>query len=145
MDIRDEKQVLGLTLDNQDHIEASVIVNASGPYSYIINKMAEINSDMQVSTRPLREEVHCVPAPPDIDIQNLGSSTSDNDNGIYFRPESGNMILVGGGKSPDDKDWVENPDEFNRNITESLWKTQVYRLAKRIPKLQTVKKKTNIY
>ena len=142
--IKDQKQVLGITLDNTQNILADIVINASGPYSFIINDMAGVKSDMRVSTKPLREEVHCVPAPPGIDIQKLGSSTSDNDNGIYFRPESGNMILVGGGKSPDDKEWIEDPNSFNRNITESLWKTQVYRLAKRIPELQIPNEKIGV-
>ena len=98
--------------------------------------MADVNSGMNVSTRPLREEVHCVPAPPGVNIQDLGGPTSDNDNGIYFRPEAGNTILVGGGASGDDMEWIEDPDEFNTNVTEKLWKTQVYRLAKRLPDLQ---------
>ena len=33
------------------------------------------------------------------------------------------------------REWIENPDEFNRNLTDAQWKAQVYRLARRIPDL----------
>jgi sarcosine oxidase subunit beta len=134
--LRDEHKVHGLVLDEQEKIEVDIVVNVTGPHSFIINRMADVDSGMNVSTRPLREEVHCVPAPPGVNIQDLGGPTSDNDNGIYFRPEAGNMILVGGGASGDDMEWIENPDEFNTNVTDKLWKIQVYRLAKRLPDLQ---------
>jgi len=134
--LRDEHKVYGLVLDEEEKIEVDIVVNVTGPHSFIINRMANVDLGMNVSTRPLREEVHCVPAPPGVNIQDLGGPTSDNDNGIYFRPEAGNMILVGGGASGDDMEWVENPDEFNANVTEKLWKIQVYRLAKRLPDLQ---------
>ncbi|HCU80364.1 MAG: FAD-dependent oxidoreductase [Chloroflexi bacterium] len=134
--LRDEHKVHGLILDDDEKIDVNIVVNVTGPHSFIINRMADVDSGMNVSTRPLREEVHCVPAPPGVNIQDLGGPTSDNDNGIYFRPEAGNMILVGGGASGDDMAWIENPDEFNTNVTEKLWKIQVYRLAKRLPNLQ---------
>jgi sarcosine oxidase subunit beta len=134
--LRDAHKVLGLTLDDEENVEVDIVVNVTGSHSFIINRMAGVDLGMNVSTRPLREEVHSVPAPPGVDIQDLGSPTSDNDSGIYFRPEAGNTIIVGGGASREDMDWIENPDEFNKNITENLWKTQVYRLAKRLPGLQ---------
>ncbi len=40
----------------------------------------------------------------------------------------------------DEKEWVENPDEFNRTLTEAQWKAQVYRLANRIPDLPVPEK-----
>ena len=31
--------------------------------------------------------------------------------------------------------WVENPDDFNRQVTREQWEAQVYRCARRIPSL----------
>src|SRR6185437_15023938 len=35
----------------------------------------------------------------------------------------------------DPKTWVEDPDACSREITESQWNAQVYRLARRVPEL----------
>lgn len=46
--------------------------------------------------------------------------------------------FLGGSEDPDcdPRDWVGDPDNFNRNPTQAQWKGQVYRLARRIPDLQ---------
>ena len=60
---------------------------------------------------------------------------SDNDIGVYCRPESGNHVLAG---SEDPAcaahDWVD-PDDFIRDFTDQ-WTAQVLRLAQRIPELK---------
>ena len=91
---------------------------------------------MKVKTRALRHEVHHVPSPPDFDFEADGFHCSDGDTGIYFRPESGNHILIGS-EDPDcdDRQWVDDPDNYDRHVTEAQWKAQVYRLARRIPSL----------
>jgi sarcosine oxidase subunit beta len=78
-----------------------------------------------------------VPSPPDFDFEHNGLHTSDGDTGIYFRPESGNNILIGS-EDPDcdPKVWVEDPDTFDRHVTEQQWEAQVYRLARRMPSLR---------
>ena len=65
--------------------------------------------------RPLRHEVHHVPAPPGFDFEHDGFHTSDGDTGIYFRPESGNNILIGS-EDPDcdPREWVDDPDDYDR-------------------------------
>jgi len=129
-------QVLGVTLDDGQQIDAPVVVNVAGPHSFVINRMAGVEEGMNIKTRALRHEVHHVPSPTGFNFEKNGVHTSDGDNGTYFRPEVGNSILVGS-EDPecDDKSWVENPDEFNRNLTEDQWKAQVYRLAQRIKDL----------
>jgi sarcosine oxidase, subunit beta len=89
---------------------------------------------MNIKTRALRHEVHIVPAPEEVDYEHAGHHTSDGDQGIYFRPESGNNILVGS-EDPecDPQVWVDKPDEYDRNVTKEQWEAQVYRVARRIP------------
>ena len=50
--------------------------------------------------------------------------------------ESGNNILIGS-EDPDcdPKVWVDDPDHYDRAVTEAQWEAQVYRLARRIPTL----------
>ena len=93
-----------------------------------------VEDEMNVKTRALRHEVHHVPSPPDFDFEHDGYHTSDGDTGIYFRPESGNNILIGS-EDPDcdPRVWVDEPDKFDRHVTEQQWEAQVYRLARRMP------------
>lgn len=129
-------QVLGVTLDDGQQIDAPIVVNVAGPHSFVINRMADVEKGMNIKTKALRHEVHHVPSPAGFNFEKDGYHTSDGDNAIYFRPEVGNSILVGS-EDPecDEKVWVEDPDEFDRNLTEAQWKAQVYRLAKRVKDL----------
>ncbi len=136
-DIRQEDgHVTGITLQGGEQIDAPVVVNVAGPHSFVINRMAGIEESMKIKTRALRHEVHFVPEPDDYDTEKHGYVTSDDDIGGYCRPETGNLILVGS-QDPecDPKEWVDNPDEFNRDVSEAQWQAQVFRLAQRIPNL----------
>jgi sarcosine oxidase subunit beta len=129
-------RVLGVTLDDGQQIEAPVVLNIAGPHSFVINRMAGVEERMNIKTRALRHEVHHVPSPASFNYSQHGTHTSDGDNAIYFRPEAGNTILVGS-EDPecDEKVWVDDPDDYNRNLTDAQWRAQVYRLARRIPDL----------
>jgi glycine/D-amino acid oxidase-like deaminating enzyme len=143
--LRGAEGVQGVELDGGERLEAPVVVNVAGPHSFVINRMAGVEDDMKIKTRALRHEVHHVYSPAGFDFEHDGYHTSDGDNGIYFRPETGNSILVGS-EDPDcdTRVWVEDPDEFNRQITDDRWKAQVYRLAKRIPSLALDNKKRGV-
>ena len=134
--LRDNNRVQGVKLLSGEEISAPVIVNVAGPHSFVINRMAGVEDEMNVKTKALRHEVHHVPAPEGFDFQADGVHTSDGDTGIYFRPESGNSILIGS-EDPecDPQVWVDDPDEYDRNVTEAQWSAQVFRLARRIPSL----------
>lgn len=134
---RSRERVTGITLTDGKEIDAPIVVNVAGPHSFLVNRMAGVERTMNVKTRPLRHEVHHLPAPPDFDFEANGIHTSDGDTGVYFRPESGNHILVGS-EDPecDARIWVDDPDRYDRNVTEAQWEAQVYRLARRIPSLR---------
>jgi sarcosine oxidase subunit beta len=129
-------RVTGVVLADGEKIEAPIVINVAGPHSARINRMAGAEEGMNIKTRPLRHEVHHEPAPEGIDFEREGCHISDGDSAIYIRPESGNNILVGS-EDPDcdEKEWVDDPDDYNRAVTEEQWKAQVYRLARRIPSL----------
>jgi sarcosine oxidase, subunit beta len=135
--LRAKDGVRGVELADGSDIAAPIVVNVAGPHSFVINRMAGVDEAMHVKTRALRHEVHHVPAPPDFDFEHEGIHTSDGDTGIYFRPESGNHILVGS-EDPDcdPRVWVDDPDNYNRNVSEAQWEAQVFRLARRIPSLE---------
>jgi sarcosine oxidase subunit beta len=130
-------RVLGVSLRSGEDIDAPIVVNVAGPWSFVINRMAGVESEMNIKTRALRHEVHHVPAPPDIDLEHHGFHVSDGDQAIYFRPEIGNTFLVGS-EDPDCDPhvWVDTPDDYDRRVTHAQWEAQVYRLARRVPSLQ---------
>ena len=107
------------------------------PILLVINQMAGVADKMNIKTRPLRHEVHFVPSPETFSYEKNGMVVGDGDLGGYHRPETGNLILVGS-EDPacDEKDWVDDPDRFNREVTLAQYQAQTYRLAKRIPTLQ---------
>ena len=130
-------RVQGVTLDSGEEIDAPVVVNVAGPHSFVINRMAGVEETMNIKTRALRHEVHIVPAPPGVDYEHEGFHTSDGDQGIYFRPEAGNNILIGSEDPPcDPQVWLEEPDVFDRDVTKAQYEAQVYRVARRIPGLE---------
>jgi sarcosine oxidase subunit beta len=145
-DIRvEDGRVAGVTLANGSEIDAPVVVNVAGPHSFVINEMAGVAEGMNIKTRALRHEVHHVPSPEGIDFEKDGMLVGDDDMGTYFRPEVGNHILVGS-QDPDcdPQIWVEDPDEFERAITEDQWRAQVLRVARRIPSLGVPSEKKGV-
>ena len=130
-------RVVGVTLKTGEQIDSPIVVNVAGPHSFVINRMADVEKEMNIKTRALRHEVHHVPSPEGYDFEKDGFHTSDGDNSIYFRPETGNTILIGS-EDPlcDPKEWIADPDNYNQQVTESQWKAQVYRCARRIPQLK---------
>ncbi len=136
--IRRNSRVVGVTLDGGEQINAPVVVNVAGPHSACVNELAgqDVVEGMRVQTRPLRHEVHVVPAPDGVDFEHAGSHISDGDQGIYFRPETGNRILVGS-EDPacDPRVWLYDPDVYYPCGSRAKWEAQVFRLARRLPGL----------
>lgn len=132
----DNNRVAGVDLADGRSFDAPIVVNVAGPHSFVINEMAGVADSMNIKTRALRHEVHHVPAPADMMWDRDGLLVGDDDMGTYFRPEVGNNILLGS-QDPecDPQEWVDDPDNFDRTITEDQWHVQTLRLAKRLPTL----------
>ena len=126
-------RVAGVTLDDGTTVTAPVVVNVAGPHSYLINQMAGVYDAMNIKTRALRHEVHHAPGPAGFDYERDGFNIADDDNGIYFRPETGNHILVGSTDPRcDPQDWVD-PDDYDQRLSAEQWEAQVLRLSRRLP------------
>ncbi len=127
-------RVIGVALADGTEIDAPVVVNVAGPHSAVVNRMAGVEEEMSVRTRPLRQEVAHVPAPPGVDFDRRPLICSDGDVGCYWRSDTGNRLLIGSQEPEcDPLEWVD-PDDWNRELTEQ-WTAQVYRAALRIPTL----------
>jgi len=133
-------RVAGVRLADGSEIHAPVLVNASGPHSFKINRMAGVEHDMAITTRPLKQEVCHVPGPENIDYDFLGTIISDGDIGCYSRPDIGRNVLIGS-EDPecDILEWVQDPDDYDRGFT-GQWRTQVMREAQRIEGLRVPNK-----
>lgn len=126
----------GVRLADGETCWAPVVVNVAGPHSGIINRLAGVEATMRVKTRPMRHEVHVVPSPPGVDFERWGCPAVDEDLGIYFRPQAGNMIMVGSIDPPcDPPAWWDDPDHVDRQVTQEQFTVQVFRLARRLPSL----------
>lgn len=127
-------RVSGVALNGGKTIHSPVVINVAGPHSYLINRMAGIEDQMNIKTRALRVEVAHVPSPEDVDWENTGIITSDSDTGVYTRPETGNHFLIGSEEPKcDPLDYVD-PDNYRLDFTDQA-RTQVMREAMRIPAL----------
>ena len=133
---RADRRVTGVSLSTGESITAPIVVNVAGPHSFVINRMAGLEGTMNIATKALRHEVHHVASPDGSHYGSTGCHVQDGDTGIYFRPESGDNILIGS-EDPacDPQEWIDDPDEFDRDITPDQWEAQVLRLARRMPDL----------
>jgi sarcosine oxidase, subunit beta len=129
-------RVQGIRLRSGGVIEAPIVVNAAGPYSNKVNALAGVTGEFRIRTRPLRQEVHTVPAPADYAGGELGPVVADGDLGTYFRGHLGGQLHVGGLEPAcDTLNWIDDPDVYDPQPTVPVWEAQVLRLARRIPSL----------
>ncbi len=134
---RSHSRVLGVTLASGEQIDTAAVVNAAGPFSAEVNRMAGPGLGLRITTRPLRQEVHVVGAPAGFGFRSGGAVVNDSDLGTYFRPHPGGTLIVGGIEPEcDPLHWVDDPHEFDDHVTAATWEAQVLRLACRIPQLE---------
>lgn len=143
VEIRAENgRTAGVTLKDGTRIDAPVVVNVAGPHSFKVNQMAPgVWEGCNIRTKSLRHEVVHIPSPQGYRYLGDGYHTSDADLGIYYRPEVGNMFLVGSEDPKCDKqEWVD-PDEFyagkggygrSNEMTKAQYEAQSFRCAKRV-------------
>ncbi|GAA2829091.1 FAD-dependent oxidoreductase [Kitasatospora sp. CM 4170] len=132
---RQADRVVGVRLADGARIAAPVVVNAAGPWSGGLNRLAGVGSDFTVGVRPLREEVHQVAAPSGYTTGG-GPVVADLDLGTYLRAASGGQLLVGGTQPAcDPPEWIDDPDEADPRPTARRFRAQVTRAARRFPEI----------
>ena len=132
--LKKDGRAAGIALKDGTRINAPVVVNVAGPHSYLINRMAGVEDEMNIKTRALRVEVAHVPSPEGTDWEKGGVITSDSDTGVYTRPETGNHFLIGSEEPKCDPLEYVDPDHYNRDLSD-LARTQAMRGAMRVPDL----------
>jgi len=136
--IRVHDRVAGVQLANGTVIHAPVVVNAAGPWSTQLNRLAGVGADFNIVVRPMRQEVHYLPAPRGYNADSQwGPSLADMDLGTYMRPGPGDTIYVGGTEPEcDPLDWIDNPDDANPSVTATAYANQATRAARRLSTLR---------
>ncbi|MFD0417936.1 NAD(P)/FAD-dependent oxidoreductase [Streptomyces sp. NPDC127108] len=136
--VRDGDRVRGVRLSDGTVLSAPVVVNAAGPWSGALNRLAGVGAEFTVRVRPMRQEVHQVAAPDDYHPEGRsGPVIADLDLGTYLRPEGHGFLLVGGTEPEcDPLEWVDEPDKADPRATVSLFNAQVTRAARRLPGLR---------
>jgi glycine/D-amino acid oxidase-like deaminating enzyme len=138
-------RLAGVRLADGSTISAPVVVNAAGPWSSELNRLAGVTAEMAVPTRPLRQEVHVVPSPDGFSMDGGGVMVADMDLGYYSRPQPGGTLLVGGVEPDcDPLEWLEDPDEASPTPTVECFEAQVWRLARRLPDLAVPHRPTGL-
>ena len=133
--IRDDR-VRGMVLASGEQILASIVINATGPGSSVLNELAHVVDDMNVRTRPLRQEVHTLSSPPSFSEESGSAFVADLDMGTYYRPQRGGTLIVGGMEPEcDPLEWVEDPHHYTETPTPEAWDANTLRLARRMPEL----------
>jgi glycine/D-amino acid oxidase-like deaminating enzyme len=129
-------RVAGVRLSDGTRIAAPVVVNAAGPWSGGLNRLAGVGDDFTVGVRPLREEVHQVAAPDGVSDGGPLPVVADLDLGTYLRPASGGHLLVGGTEPDcDPHEWIDDPDLADPRPTARRFRAQVTRAARRFPQI----------
>lgn len=130
---RDGDRVAGVEVSSGDRIDAPVVVNVAGPSSSRVNAMAGVDAEMRITSRPLRQEVHVAPSPPDFGLER-GVIVGDLNLGTYFRPHLGGTVLVGSTEPDcDPLEWVDDPDHYDDRPTLDWFHRNLFRLARRVP------------
>lgn len=135
--LRDGARVRGVGLADGGEITADVVVNAAGPWSGRLNRLAGVGGDFTVGVRPLRQEVHHVQAPRGYGANGTpGPVVADIDLGTYMRGDGTGGLLVGGTEPEcDPLHWLDDPDGAGQHPTKSVFDVQVARAARRFPGL----------
>lgn len=135
-----------VTTSGGDSVHAGVVVNAAGPWSSAINRLAGTAGDFAVAARPMRQEVHEVAAPAGYASGDVSAiAIADLDLGVYLRPSGAANLLIGGTEPEcDPLEWVEDPDRVDVRPTATQFEAQVLRAARRLPGLHVPNKPTGL-
>ncbi|MFD6072117.1 NAD(P)/FAD-dependent oxidoreductase [Amycolatopsis lurida] len=124
-------RVTSVRLSDGTRIPCAVVVNAAGPWSGAMNRLAGVGSDFTVGVRPMRQEVAHVPVPEGYG----GPVVADMDLGTYFRGEAGGLLVGGTEPECDPLQWTDDPDAVDIHPTAAVFEAQVTRAARRLPDL----------
>ena len=87
----------------------------------------------------MRQEVHALENPRfDVGSESHVPIVADMESGVYWRPDRSDQDIIVGSTEPecDELEWLDDPDDYETNITELWWQRQSLRVMKRFPDVQ---------
>jgi glycine/D-amino acid oxidase-like deaminating enzyme len=135
--VRKNGRVAGVRLADGTRFSSPVVVNAAGPWSSGLNRLAGVGDDFTIVVRPMRQEVHYLDAPHEYSVASrFGPGIADMDLGTYMRPAPGNKLMVGGTEPAcDPLEWIDDPDDASPSVTSEVYARQTTRAARRLTSL----------
>ncbi len=134
--LRNDNRVQGVVVDNGEILSAPIVVNAAGPWSSALTRLAGAEGDMAITTAPMRQVVASCDAPEGFRVDGGGAVLADMDLGAYGRPQPGGSFIIGGVEADcDPLEWVDDPDDFDPTPDPAMFEALAYRSARRIPAL----------
>ncbi|PZS21207.1 MAG: FAD-dependent oxidoreductase [Pseudonocardiales bacterium] len=135
----------GVRLLSGETISSPVILNAAGPASDALNKLAGVTDDMSVRGRPLRTETHEISAPPGFTTDEGAPFVTDLDMGVAFRPHGRDRLHISSIEPQCDAlEWIDDPWQFNNAATQQPYVRHTLRVARRMPALKVPHKASGI-
>ena len=126
-------RVTGVRLVNGEQIDASVVVNAAGPWCNALYQSLGLSAPMPLT--PVRIQVLYLNRNPE--LARPIPVTADIQSGIYFRTlNRGQQLLVGSVLEEDEREEVPNPDEYLKVADDRFRVEKLHLLAHRLSGLK---------
>lgn len=120
---------IGGVVTNRGTVEAPIVVNAAGAWAARIAKMAGV----ELPITPCRVQMAAFKVPPEFGGPDL--IVADNIKGFYFRPETGNLLLVGARRAAGSPAPVD-PDTNQDRVDERYLVLATELLCQRVPMME---------
>lgn len=118
-----------ITLKSGDEIACGAVVNTAGPWCNKINELANLKSSWPL--KPTRIQIVHIDRPVEV-IGDIPVCI-DPGGGIYFRTQNrGQQIIAGSVLEEDEKECVENPDEYANYVDDHFAQTKLHALHHKI-------------
>ncbi len=125
-------RVSGVTLADGEQLTAPVVINAAGPWCNALSRELGIAAHWDLV--PTRIQVLYLDRPPELagDIP----ATLDMQSGVYFRLQNrGQQLVVGSAREEDEREVVQDPDDFERLPDDEFQQRLLHLLHHRLPAL----------
>ena len=143
--LRDGSRVTGVDLADGSTILAPIVVNAAGPWSSGVNRLAGVTEECNITSRALRQDVVSTEAPAGFGVADGGAVVADLDLGTYNRPQPGGSYLGGGVEADcDPLTWIDDPDGDRPTPDPEVWEAIMLRLARRLPEIAVPHRPTGL-
>lgn len=123
-------RIAGVSLNVGGRIACGAIINAAGPWCMDVHALAGL--DCPWPLEPTRIQIVHVDRPADMkgDIP----VCVDLAGGIYFRPQNrGQQIIIGSVREEDERESVDNPDDFARYADDDFIQARLHAFQHKIP------------